>query len=85
VKSCKKPKGKDKDKKMNLISHDSLLLQFDEIYNNYLSNKIKHNKDLDFHRSISFLSMNIFKTKTDENLSDESLSSCKSDKNIKTQ
>ena len=85
VKSCKKPKGKDKDKKMNLISHDSLLLQFDEIYNNYLSNKIKHNKDLDFHRSISFLSMNIFKTKSDENLSDESFSSCKSDKNIKTQ
>ena len=84
INSCKKPKGKDKEKKTNFISHDSLLLQFEKIYNNYLSNKTNANNSIDFHRSISFLP--IFKIKIDDNnLSDDSFSSCKSDKNIKNQ
>ena len=84
INSCKKPKGKDKDKKINFISHDSLIMQFEKIYNNYLNNKINLNKTIDFHHSISFLP--IFKIKFDDNnLSDDSFSSCKSDKNSKNQ
>ena len=85
--SCKKPKGKDKSKKISFISHDSLLLEFEKIYKEYISHKKAPNNTLII-RSISlalpFPEFNI-KMKNEEHLSDDSFSSCKSDKNSKSE
>ena len=85
--SCKKPKGKEKNKKINFISHDSLLLQFEQLYTKYLSNKNNLNRTIDDPRSISLFlpSFDLFKMKDDKQLTDDSFSSCNSDKNIKAE
>ena len=87
INSCKKPKGKDKDNKTNFISHDNLLLEFEKLYNEYLSNK-NLVKTASFNNRTNSAILPIefrMKMKNDEQLSDDSFSSCKSDKNLKAE
>ena len=85
--SCKKPKGKDKDKKKIFISHDSLITQFEQIYSKHLASKIDPNSSIDLPRSISVVLPKLgFNWKTSETqLADDSFSSCKSDKDLKNE
>ena len=88
--SCKKPKGKDKDKKFKYIDNEVLLFKFEQIYNKYLLNKYDTNKSVIMPKSNSIIPkiMN-FKFLNDNPkilyLTDDSFSSCKSDKNTKNE
>ena len=88
--SCKKPKGKDKDKdknkKFKYIDNEVLLTKFEQIYNKHLSNKY------DTNNSVIMPKLNLvipkimnFKFLNDNPLTDDSFSSCKSDKNTKNE
>ena len=86
INSCKKNKGKEKEKLLNFISPDTLALQFEQIYNKYLSSKHNINEIVDIPQGNSIIlpeSNNIIRK--DEPLSDDSFSSCKSEKNTKTE
>ena len=79
INSCKKPKGKDKDNKTNFISHDNLFLEFEKLYNEYLSNK-NLVKTASLNNRTNSVIMPIefgMKMKNDEQLSDDLFSSCK--------
>jgi len=84
--SCKKPKGKDKDKKFKYIDNEVLLSKFEQIYNKYLLNKYDTNKSVMMPKSNSVIPkiMN-FKFLSDNPITDDSFSSCKSDKNTKNE
>lgn len=85
-----KPKGKDKDKdknkKFKYIDNEVLLTKFEQIYNKHLSNKY------DTNNSVIMPKLNLvipkimnFKFLNDNPLTDDSFSSCKSDKNTKNE
>ena len=77
-------KTKGKDKKSGFISHDSLLSEFELKYSEYLSNKGNYNDARSFSLFLPFQNKTN-KLKDEELLSDDSLSSCESDKNSRNE
>ena len=90
--SCKKPKGKEKEKdkdknnKFNYINNEILLSKFEQIYNKHLLNKNDTDSSGIIQRAISVIPKIIsFKFLNDNPLTDDSFSSCKSEKNTKNE